>query len=328
MNNRWLAAGAAAVMLSSAVESVIAEAAYEEPSDILITAGSAELGKDDMNGDTVVEIPVYISNNPGFTWMDLIFTIDDRLRFDSEKEIAFDDHKIAGVYMVRCDESGKSIYASLDVSDEMENGRFTENAEICRLRIIVPGNTPGGSYPVEIKKNLRHYEASIYTYDHEDAMFGTECFSEPVSGSIKVNKPIVTEPPHQDPPPPEQNTPGQGGQSVRQGGNSNTSRNESSNASETQNDTENKAVTTQAATKATTSEKVTVTTALTSKKTETATTVSTTKKADETSASVSETTDDTGRKQTAVKGNILLPVICGAILFLVAAVGLASRKRR
>ena len=91
---------------------------------------------------------------------------------------------------------------------------------------------------------------------------------------------------------------------------------------------ENKAVTTQAVTKVTTSEKVTVTTALSSGKTETATTVSTTKKADETSASVSETTDDTGRKQTAVKGNILLPVICGAILFLVAAVGLASRKRR
>ena len=63
MNNRWLAAGAAAVMLSSAVESVIAEAAYEKPSDILITAGSAELGKDDMNGDTVLEILQYCARH-------------------------------------------------------------------------------------------------------------------------------------------------------------------------------------------------------------------------------------------------------------------------
>ena len=174
---------AAAVTVLPACVCVCAEAEYEAPSDIEVSVGSCEIDRSQLSGDTIVELPVCISNNCGFISLNILFELDGRLRFAGDYEASTRTKKLSGVNIYRCSDQGNTISACFEVSGR---SRFADNGEIGFLRVNVPENTPAGEYGISMPDSAGDFEVMIFTYNSNDAMFGSECFSALNGGSITV----------------------------------------------------------------------------------------------------------------------------------------------
>ena len=166
---------------------------YTAPSNIEISVDSAEIDRSDLHGDTLVELPVYIRNNEGFVSLSVIFELDNRLRFDKNYNIKSDAEGIAGINIYNCSGSGNMIAASF----EAEN-RFTEDGRLGVFRVIVPENTPAGTYELAVRESGGDFSTKILMYNNRGAEFGSECFSLLQGGSITVTD-LYYQPPREQP---------------------------------------------------------------------------------------------------------------------------------
>lgn len=175
---------------------------YTAPSNIEISVDSAEIDRSDLHGDTLVELPVYIRNNEGFVSLNVIFELDNRLRFDKYYNIKSDVEGIAGINIYNCSSSGNMIAASF----EAEN-RFTDDGRLGTFRVIVPESTPVGTYELAVRESGGDFSTKILMYNNRGAEFGSECFSLLQGGSITVTDRYYTPPQEQpiyEPDPPKE----------------------------------------------------------------------------------------------------------------------------
>ena len=136
----------------------------------------------------------------------MIFELDSRLRFDKDLNIQNDADGIADINIHNCSTSGNIIA----VSFEAEN-RFTEDGRLGTFRVIVPENTPTGTYELAVRESGGSYSTKILMYNNRGAEFGPECFSLLQGGSITVTDRYY-QPPQEQPviepePPKEQVSP-------------------------------------------------------------------------------------------------------------------------
>ena len=176
------AVGLAAVAMAAGVCSYqeVYAGGYSAPSGIEISVDSFEIDRSDLHGDTLVELPVYISNNEGFVSLNLVFELDLRLRFD-RNSISSDLNGIRAINVNKCSDSGNMISASF----EAEN-RFIDDGKLGTFRVIVPENTEPGTYELAIRESGGDHDIRIYTYNKRGADYGAECFSLLQGGTITV----------------------------------------------------------------------------------------------------------------------------------------------
>lgn len=318
MNRFTISAALSAALLLSPVYSITAAAEFTAPSDIELTMGSAELDRTEGSGDELVEIPIYISNNPGFISLAILFRIDDRLSYDSDYAVEAEDNGLSGVSMRTVDDGEKVLMTCFNSHG---SERYKLDGRIGTLRVRVPADIGDGSYGISFLEAYSDNDLQIFTYNNREAVFGSECFSVLEGASITVKSPL--------PEPPPQREQAQGGGQ----GNGGQSGGESV---QTAADTAPAAENTEAAVK-TTTEAVTAvadTTVITTKVTKAATSAKTTSAAG-TSAiintSVSATTEtetETDRTETRNKGDIIIPVLIATLIAVGGAMGVALRKRR
>ena len=318
MNRLTIPAALSAALLLSPVYSITAVAEFTAPSDIELSMGSAELDRTERGGDELVEIPVYISNNPGFISLPIIFRIDDRLSYDSDYAVEAEDNGLSGVSMRTVDDGGKVLMTCFNSHG---SERYKQNGRIGTLRVRVPDDIGEGSYGISFLEAYSDNDLQIFTYNNREAVFGAECFSVLEGASITV-KASVPEPPQQR----EQaqgNGQGNGGQS---GGESVQA------AAETapdEGDTEAPAKTTTMAVTAAAD-----TTVITTKVTKAATSAKATSTAGtsamiNTSVSVTtETEAETDRTETRKKGDLIIPVLIATLIAVGGAMSVALRRRR
>ena len=136
------AVGLAAVAMAAGVCSYqeVYAGGYSAPSGIEISVDSFEIDRSALHGDTLVELPVYISNNEGFVSLNLGFELDPRLRFD-RKSVKCDSNGIKAINVNKCSDSENMISALFEADD-----RFIDDGRIGTFRVIVPENTEAGTY--------------------------------------------------------------------------------------------------------------------------------------------------------------------------------------
>ncbi len=154
---------------------------YTAPSKIELNMGGIEIDRSTLNADRVVEIPVYIWNNPGFVSLNVIFDVDERLRFDSDHVIKSDANGLVGVNIYGCSGRDNTISASF-----MAENRFTDDGKIGTFIVTVPAGTPAGTYRVNIWESCGDFTTTIMTHNNSAAVFGLECFSVVDGGIIDV----------------------------------------------------------------------------------------------------------------------------------------------
>ncbi|MCR5600877.1 MAG: hypothetical protein K6G33_09090 [Ruminococcus sp.] len=165
---------------------------YTAPSDIELNMGSAEIDRSTLNTDRVVEIPVYIWNNPGFVSLNVIFDVDERLRFDSDHVIKSDVNGLMGVNIYGCSGRDNTISASF-----IAENRFNDEGKIGSFIVTVPAGTPVGTYRVNIWESCGDFSTTIMTHNNSAAVFGLECFSVVDGGVIDVVEHFSERPPVQ-----------------------------------------------------------------------------------------------------------------------------------
>ena len=175
---------AAFAVMSACICCCTAYADYEAPSDISVSVGNYEIDRSQLNGDTLVEVPVYINNNCGFVSLNVIFELDERLRFSGDYEAGTNSGKLAGVNIYKCSDSGNTISACFEAAGR---SRFASDGELGYLRVIIPEGTPAGDYGISMMDSAGDFETMIFTYNSNEAMFGRECFSELAGGCITVS---------------------------------------------------------------------------------------------------------------------------------------------
>ena len=183
MNRSSLLCGAAAAaLIFSALDTGTAEAIYYPPPEELgVSVGSTEIDKSEINGDTVLEIPVYVHNNPGFTALRVIVDLDSRLGFDADHRVSTDIDGIAGISVSECGRSN-----TLCMCFETSDGRFLSDGELGRLRIRLNGDIQAGSYDISLPESYGDSYIFIDTYSKQSARFGGEYFKSLEGGSITV----------------------------------------------------------------------------------------------------------------------------------------------
>ena len=316
MSYRPLAAAAAVMMCFVCTPSVTASA-YDAPSDIMLSLGSVQLERSQLSGDTLVELPIYIENNPGFSSLNMIFEIDENLSFDKEYEADVAADELGGVGIYRCDESGKTI--SICFETDGKRKRFTDDGHIGDLRLRVPQDIPDGSYDISFRESSGSFRMLIYTYNDFDAEFGAECFSQMQGGSVSIEAPPAQEIRREQ----SGGSPAPVQSSEQTAAPTGTAESEQVSSSEAPS-SDGSAVTTAAAV-TTTSVSTTKTTSTAARSTTSTTAASTS--AAETSSSA-RTSAPTGMTETRKRGGLPFPAIIAAVIGAAAAVGLASRKRR
>lgn len=156
--------------------------AFEAPENIEVMIGTVTIDKKDITEDTVVEVPIYMYNNPGFLAFNGIYMIDPNLDFD-EDEIESDLPEVQSISIYTCRGGDKVISA-----DIMTRGshKVTEDGYVADLRIKLSPNTAVGMYPITIADGYDGEYLSILVEDSLDACFWSECFSREISGGILV----------------------------------------------------------------------------------------------------------------------------------------------
>ena len=179
---RTILGSVAAVTMAAAMGtySEVSAVNYVAPSNLSISVENIEIDRSELQGDTLVEVPVYIRNNEGFVSMDVIFELDSRLRFD-RNSIMSDVNGIRSVNVYNCSDSGNCICASFKADD-----RFSEDGIIGRFRVVVPEYTEPGTYNIAVLETKGDHSLKVQTYNNRGAEFGIECFSLLQEGSITV----------------------------------------------------------------------------------------------------------------------------------------------
>ncbi|MCR4794169.1 MAG: hypothetical protein K5898_03175 [Ruminococcus sp.] len=172
---------AAAVTLVPACVCLYAEADYEAPSNIEVSVGSFEIDRSQLSGDTLVEVPVYINNNCGFVSLNILFSLDGRLRFAGDYEAEARARNLSGVNIYNC--ADNTISACFEASGRK---KVTDNGELGVLRVNIPENTPAGEYGISMPDSAGDFEVMIFTHNSDEALFGRECFSALNGGRITV----------------------------------------------------------------------------------------------------------------------------------------------
>jgi len=305
---------AAFAVMSACICCCTAYADYEAPADISVSVGHYEIDRSQLSGDTLVEVPVYINNNCGFVSLNVIFELDERLRFSGDCEAGTNSGKLAGVNIYKCSDSGNTISTCFEAAGR---SRFTSDGELGYLRVIIPEGTPAGDYGISMRDSAGDFETMIFTYNSNDAMFGRECFSDLAGGSITVSDTSADmSVPQSD--------------SNQQEGNSSNDVQPSGDNSEQHEEDKAAAVTTAAADKATETASSTITvttTSVTVSTTDTSITTGTEKTVS--TNAVTETTVTSDGTEDMKKGknrNMLAPIIAATLIIIGAAVAFVFKK--
>lgn len=290
--------------------------AYDAPSGIGLSLGSAEVDRASLAENDLVEIPIYISNNPGFTSLNMIIVLDEGLRFDDELDVYRTADELVGPSIYQCDDSKRLISVCFEAPDGFIRHRFTDDGELGRLRIRVDRNIPDGRYGASFKESGGIFNLTIFTYDDMAAKFGAECFSLLEGGGITVGNAAA-------PVNVQEERPADNGDIQRSQPSQDTEAEESGSPQE---NTDSPVTTAAAVTSAVTAS-ASVTTTVSSSAT-TTTAESTTIKTSASAEASSTTNAIPGETETRKRGGLPFPVIAAAVIAAAAAVGLVSRKRR
>jgi hypothetical protein len=318
MNRLTIPAALSAALLLSPVYSITAAAEFTAPSDIELSMGSAELDRTERGGDELVEIPIYISNNPGFISLAIIFRIDDRLSYDSDYAAEAEDNGLSGVSMRTVDDGGKVLMTCFNSHG---SERYKQDGRIGTLRVRVPADIGEGIYGISFLEAYSDNDLQIFTYNNREAVFGAECFSVLEGASITVRTSV--------PEPPAQKEQAQGNGQGTAGQSSGESVQPAAEAAPAGTGTEAPAKTTTEAVTA-----AAETTVITTKVTKAATSAKITSSAGtsvmiNTSASATtETEAETDRTETRKKGDLIIPVLIATLIAVGGAMSVALRRRR
>ena len=305
--------------------SYISAYAVEAPSGIEVEIGTVELNKEDLHGDTVVDVPVYIRNNPGFLALALVYELNPWLSYDGD-EIESDCYEVSDISIYRCRGTDKIMSA-----DIMTRGssKVQGDCEVAHLRVVVPGNLDVGSYYIRFANGYDNEFFSILVEDSLDACFGPECFSRCDEGAVIIKNADSPAPP--PPPPPQQ-------QNVQE---PQVQNNDPAPQQNVQQNTAENSLPSDASAEQTTTSETTGTTSATSKTTKT--TSSTAKTTAETASETTETESSTSMVQTSTAAvttevkkqndkrenhNILAAAIASAAAVAAIAAGLIIKKKR
>lgn len=316
MRKNMIFGGIAAALALAPLGAVTAAAAYEAPSGIELSIADVKLERSELHGDTLVEVPVNISNNSGFVSLKTIICLDSRLHYDEPRKLGTDTKGISGINIMDCDDIANAVSASFEA---VNKSRFTEDGIIGAVRVIVPEDIPDGRYDISFLVRTEEFETGIFTYNSFDARFGSDCFSKLEGGSIIIGEADEERPQEQAQPEQPQR-------------NSETERNDEAGESSP---TEIAAAVTSAvstsasAASSTTSAKATTSTrAVTTASAVKETTAESTSenKITTVSATTAETDADTDNTDTKRK-SFFVPVIIAAVIAL-GTTGFIVRKRR
>jgi|GEM_PF-2249530 len=305
--------------------SYISAYAVEAPSGIEVEIGTVEINKEDLHGDTVVDVPVYIRNNPGFLALALVYELNPWLSYDGD-EIESDCYEVSDISIYRCRGTDKIMSA-----DIMTRGssKVQGDCEVAHLRVVVPGNLDVGSYYIRFANGYDNEFFSILVEDSLDACFGPECFSRCDEGAVIIKNADSPAPP--PPPPPQQ-------QNVQE---PQVQNNDPAPQQKVQQNTAENPLPSDASAEQTTTSGTTGTTSATSKTTKT--TSSTAKTTAETASEITETESSTSMVQTSTAAvttevkkqndkrenhNILAAAIASAAAVAAFAAGLIIKKKR
>lgn len=317
---RFAAAVCSGLLLCQPAVCIMQAQAYDAPSGIELSLGSAEVERASLAENDLVEIPIYIRNNPGFTSLNMIITLDEGLRFDDEIDASVTAEGIEGVNLYRCDDSGRVLSACFEVP---RRHRFTDDGELGKLRIRVDGNISDGWYGASFAESGGNFRMKIFTYNDMDAEFGAECFSLLEGGGITVGNAAA-------PVSVQEERPADNGDTHRsqpvQGGESYDSGSPQEEADRTVTSAAEPAATTTSAVSASAAAQSVTTTS--SAAVSSTTTAETTVKTSASTEASSTTNAIPGETETRKRGGLPFPVIAAAVIAAAAAVGLVSRKRR
>ena len=306
--------------------SYISAYAVEAPSGIEVEIGTVEINKEDLHGDTVVDVPVYIRNNPGFLALALVYELNPWLSYDGD-EIESDCYEVSDISIYRCRGTDKIMSA-----DIMTRGssKVQGDCEVAHLRVVVPGNLDVGSYYIRFANGYDNEFFSILVEDSLDACFGPECFSRCDEGAVIIKNADSPAPPPPPPPPQQQNV-----QEPQ------VQNNDPAPQQNVQQNTAENSLPSDASAEQTTTSGTTGTTSATSKTTKT--TSSTAKTTAETASETTETESSTSMVQTSTAAvttevkkqndkrenhNILAAAIASAAAVAAIAAGLIIKKKR
>ena len=306
--------------------SYISAYAVEAPSGIEVEIGTVELNKEDLHGDTVVDVPVYIRNNPGFLALALVYELNPWLSYDGD-EIESDCYEVSDISIYRCRGTDKIMSA-----DIMTRGssKVQGDCEVAHLRVVVPGNLDVGSYYIRFANGYDNEFFSILVEDSLDACFGPECFSRCDEGAVIIKNADSPAPPPPPPPPQQQNV-----QEPQ------VQNNDPAPQQNVQQNTAENPLPSDASAEQTTTSGTTGTTSVPSKTTKT--TSSTAKITAETASETTETESSTSMVQTSTAAvttevkkqndkrenhNILAAAIASAAAVAAIAAGLIIKKKR
>lgn len=306
--------------------SYISAYAVEAPSGIEVEIGTVEINKEDLHGDTVVDVPVYIRNNPGFLALALVYELNPWLSYDGD-EIESDLYEVSDISIYRCRGTDKIMSA-----DIMTRGssKVQGDCEVAHLRVVVPGNLDVGSYYIRFANGYDNEFFSILVEDSLDACFGPECFSRCDEGAVIIKNADSAAPPPPPPPPQQQNVQEPQVQNNDPAPQQNVQQNTAENplpsdASAEQTTTSGTTGTTSAASKTTktTSSTVKTTAETASETTETESSTSIVQ-----TSTVAVTTEVNKQNDKRENHNILAAAIASAAAVAAIAAGLIIKKKR
>jgi len=306
--------------------SYISAYAVEAPSGIEVEIGTVEIYKADLHGDTVVDVPVYIRNNPGFLALALVYELNPWLSYDGD-EIESDRDEVSDISIYRCRGTDKIMSA-----DIMTRGssKVQGDCEVAHLRVVVPGNLDVGSYYIRFANGYDNEFFSILVEDSLDACFGPECFSRCDEGAVIIKNADSPAPPPPPPPPQQQNVQEPQVQNndpvPQQNVQQNTAENSlPSDASAEQTTTSGTTGTTSAVSKTT---KTTSSTAKTTAETASETTETESSTSIVQTSTVAVTTEVKKQNDKRENHNILAAAIASAAAVAAIAAGLIIKKKR
>ncbi len=306
--------------------SYISAYAVEAPSGIEVEIGTVELNKEDLHGDTVVDVPVYIRNNPGFLALALVYELNPWLSYDGD-EIESDRYEVSDISIYRCRGTDKIMSA-----DIMTRGssKVQGDCEVAHLRVVVPGNLEVGSYYIRFANGYDNEFFSILVEDSLDACFGPECFSRCDEGAVIIKNADSPAPPPPPPPPQQQNVQEPQVQNNDPAPQQNVQQNTAENplpsdASAEQTTTSGTTGTTSAASKTT---KTTSSTAKTTAETASETTETESSTSMVQTSTVAVTTEVKKQNDKRENHNILAAAIASATAVAAIAAGLIIKKKR
>ncbi len=314
MNKRKITGGILAAVTALSFCTAPYALAFDAPSDIELHIGDTELSTDEVSGGMIVNVPLYLDNNPGFIALGFIVKLDSRLQFEDMNAVASSAEGFGDI----------SVGTKADWGNIIEiNGfahnifKFEGNGQIAELHIVIPEGTQAGTYPIELLAQYDDRETSIITENSASAYFGPESFSVLEAGNITISEP------YSPPPPPPETQP--------QNSNEPAKEPQQNNEPETQAQTKQ----TTAAATAVSTNKTTTVSDTTKKASETLTSSSSVVTTTETTASTAEETTSTALTSKAEKvnkkeksaGKMLIPIIAATVAVIAAAVGIIVKKK-